>query len=60
VKILIEIYKEKYCASPKIIFKDSYTELDNLNKISLLSNIEKELAAYKKEAADSYFKKMTT
>ena len=60
MKIIIEIYKEKYCASPKIIFKDSYTELDTLNKISLLSNIEKELAAHKKEAANSYFKNMTT
>jgi hypothetical protein len=60
VKIIIEIYKEKYCTSPKIVFKDSYTELDSLNKISLLSSIEKEVAAHKKEVANSYFKSMTT
>ncbi len=59
MEILIEIYKEKYRSSPKIILRDSYKELDTLGKISLLSNIEKELSSYKRELTESFFKKMT-
>jgi|ETNvirome_2_1000_1030626.scaffolds.fasta_scaffold03347_2 hypothetical protein len=58
VEILIEIYKEKYRSAPKIIFKDSYKELDTLTKLSLLSNVEKELGSYKKELTESFFQKM--
>ena len=59
MEILIEIYKEKYRNAPKIIFKDSYKELDTLGKLSLLSSVEKELAGYKRELTESFFKKMT-
>tara|TARA_Y100000310_G_C20364592_1_gene660576 strand:- start:79 stop:273 length:195 start_codon:yes stop_codon:yes gene_type:complete len=59
LEILIEIYKEKYRSSPKIILRDSYKELDTLGKLSLLSTVEKELASYKRELTESFFKKMT-
>jgi len=59
LEILIEIYKEKYRSSPKIVLRDSYKELDTLGKLSLLSSVEKELAGYKRELTESFFKKMT-
>jgi len=59
LEILIEIFKEKYRSSPKIVLRDSYKELDTLGKLSLLSTVEKELASYKRELTESFFKKMT-
>jgi len=57
VEILIEIYKEKYRSAPKIIFKDSYKELDTLTKLSLLSNVEKNWVVIKKNLPNLFFKR---
>ncbi len=60
MKILIEIYKEEYRSSPKIIFKESYDELDTLSRLSIVEDIIKELKSYRKELGNSLFKKLTS
>lgn len=60
VKILIEIYKEEYRSAPKIIFKESYDELDTLSRLSIIENTIKELKGYRKELGNSLFKKLST
>ena len=60
VKILIEIYKEEYRSAPKIVFKESYDELDTLSRLSIIENTIKELKGYRKELGNSLFKKLTT
>ena len=60
VKILIEIYKEEYRSAPKIIFKESYDELDTLSRLSIIENTIKELKGYRKELGNSLFKKLAT
>ena len=46
MKILIEIYKEEYRSAPKIIFKESYNELDTLARLGIVEDIIKELKIY--------------
>ena len=60
MKILIEIYKEEYRSAPKIIFKESYDELDTLSRLSIVEDIIKELKSYRKELGNSLFKKLTS
>ena len=60
VKILIEIYKKEYRSAPKIIFKESYDELDTLSRLSIIENTIKELKGYRKELGNSLFKKLST
>ena len=60
MKILIEIYKEEYRSAPKIIFKESYDELDTLSRLSIIENTIKELKGYRKELGNSLFKKLST
>ena len=60
VKILIEIYKEEYRSAPKIVFKESYDELDTLSRLSIIENTIKELKGYRKELGNSLFKKLST
>ena len=60
MKILIEIYKEEYRSAPKIIFKESYDELDTLSRLSIIENTIKELKGYRKELGNSLFKKLAT
>ena len=60
VKILIEIYKEEYRSAPKIIFKESYNELDTLARLGIVEDIIKELKGYRKELGNSLFKKLAT
>ena len=60
VKILIEIYKEEYRSAPKIIFKESYDELDTLSRLSIIENTIKELKGYRIELGNSLFKKLST
>ena len=60
MKILIEIYKEEYRSAPKIVFKESYDELDTLSRLSIIENTIKELKGYRKELGNSLFKKLTS
>ena len=60
MKILIEIYKEEYRSAPKIVFKESYDELDTLSRLSIIENTIKELKGYRKELGNSLFKKLST